>query len=134
MPPAGGAETIPASRARLRAGLGGLAALAGVVLAAMVLSWTVALTQVKPLCVAEGLRRGLAYDGLSLGLFSQGNRVAPCRFSRADGTRDLKLRWRELAGATALMRIAVRPDLMSYALAIAGIAGWLLLSRAVRRT
>lgn len=129
MPPAGGPETIPASRARLRAGLRGLAALAGVVLAAMVLSWTVALTQVKPLRVAEGLRRGLAYDGLS-----QGNRVAPCRFSRADGTRDLKLRWRELAGATALMRIAVRPDLMSYALAIAGIAGWLLLSRAVRRT
>ena len=117
---------------RLRAGLRGLALLAGVMLAATVFSWTVALAVVKPLCIADGERRGLAYDGLRLSLFSHGNTVAPCRFSRADGTRDLKVRWRDLEGANALIRVAVRPDLMSYALGAVGVAGWLLLARAGR--
>ncbi|MDQ0505093.1 hypothetical protein [Xanthobacter agilis] len=110
--------------------------LSAVVLVASLMSWWVALTAIKPLCQAYAATHGLDHEGLSLAFFARGNSVSPCVFRTRDTRQRHIILWRNLHGANPLLRFAVRPDLMSYALGVTGILGWLFLTphgRALRK-
>ena len=129
---------LPKVRGVLRLGL----VLAAIIAGATAASWTIAYVALRPLCEAHAEKRHLVHDGMTLSFFTRGNRVTPCRFRAPptgafpSGAPSEVVRWRSLEGATFLLQIAVRPDLMSYILGGLGLAGWLFLSpagRALRR-
>lgn len=91
----------------------------------------------RPICEAHAEKRHLVYDGMTLSFFARGVRVSPCRFrDQSTGAPADVVRWRSLDGATFLLEIGVRPDLMSYILGGLGLTAWLFLTptgRALRR-
>ena len=119
-------------RGLLRLGL----LLSAIVAGATAVSWTIALVALRPLCEVHAEKRHLVYDGMSLSFLGRGSRVSPCRFRDRPGTSVEVVRWRSLDGASFLLEIGVRPDLMSYVLGGLGLTGWLFLTpsgRALRR-
>lgn len=126
-------DRLSRARGALRLGL----VLAAIVAGATAVSWTIALVTLRPICEAHAEKHHLVYDGMKLSFFARGVRVSPCRFrDRPDGAATNVVRWRSLDGATFLLEIGVRPDLMSYILGGLGLAGWLFLTptgRALRR-
>lgn len=131
-------DRLPKVRDVLRLGL----VLGAIVACATAVSWTIAFVALRPLCEAHAEKRHLVHDGMTLSFFTRGNRVTPCRFRAPptgafpSGAPSEVVRWRSLEGASFLLQIAVRPDLMSYILGGLGLAGWLFLSpagRALRR-
>ena len=126
-------DRLSRARGLLRLGL----VLGGIVAGATAVSWTVALVVLRPICEAHAEKRHLVYDGMTLSYFARGVRVSPCRFrDRVTGAPADVVRWRSLDGATFLLEIGVRPDLMSYILGGFGLTAWLFLTptgRALRR-
>ncbi len=120
-------------RGLLRLGL----VLGAIIAGATAVSWTIALVTLRPICEAHAEKRHLVYDGMTLSFFAHGVRVSPCRFrDRSTGAPADVVRWRSLDGATFLLEIGVRPDLMSYILGGLGLTAWLFLTptgRALRR-
>lgn len=126
-------DRLSRARGALRLGL----VLAGIVAGATAVSWTIALVTLRPICEAHAEKRHLVYDGMTLSFFARGVQVSPCRFrDRSTGAPADVVRWRSLDGATFLLEIGVRPDLMSYILGGLGLTAWLFLTptgRALRR-